>query len=185
MARHVSAWLAKGVYSIDDADRCPLSPHKRRKSGHFLTAASCQKQQSLAKMGPRAVCGAAFGLSEVLLLGGAVVARGLLELLDVRRRQLRPIDLQRELVELAGELERHLVLVGHRRPGVGADVEVLVPLHNQRDRVPHGLTRNLLAVDFQHSGAAAADTAYVVEREGAQSEAVILEVELKRVLAWR
>src|SRR5262249_52314237 len=42
------------------ADRCPLSPHKRRKSGHFLTAASCQKQQTLAKMGPRDVCGAAF-----------------------------------------------------------------------------------------------------------------------------
>src|SRR5215813_11873987 len=27
----------KGVY-YDDADRYPLSPHKRRKSGHFLTA---------------------------------------------------------------------------------------------------------------------------------------------------
>jgi hypothetical protein len=27
---------------IEDADRCPLSPHKRHKSGHFLTAASCQ-----------------------------------------------------------------------------------------------------------------------------------------------
>ena len=28
---------------IENADRCPLSPHKRRKSGHFLTAALCQK----------------------------------------------------------------------------------------------------------------------------------------------
>src|SRR6516162_4890812 len=26
------------------ADRCPLSPHKRRKRGHFLTAASCQEE---------------------------------------------------------------------------------------------------------------------------------------------
>jgi citronellol/citronellal dehydrogenase len=25
-----------------DANRCPLSSHKRRKSGHFLTTASCQ-----------------------------------------------------------------------------------------------------------------------------------------------
>jgi hypothetical protein len=36
----------------------------------------------------------------------------------VRRRQLRPIDLQRELVELAGEAERHLVIIGYRRAGV-------------------------------------------------------------------
>jgi hypothetical protein len=26
------------------ADRCPLSPHKRRKSGYFLTAASCHNR---------------------------------------------------------------------------------------------------------------------------------------------
>src|SRR5262249_4492345 len=33
-------WAFSGV-KIDGADRCPLSPHKRRKSGHFLTAAPC------------------------------------------------------------------------------------------------------------------------------------------------
>jgi len=49
MARHVSAWLAKGVYSIDHADRCPLSPHKRRKSGHFLTAASCTQTDQVQR----------------------------------------------------------------------------------------------------------------------------------------
>jgi len=34
---------------IDDADRFPLSPHKRRKSGHFLTAASCHKRTNPPK----------------------------------------------------------------------------------------------------------------------------------------
>ena len=51
------------------------------------------------------------------------------EAFDVRGRQLRPVDLERQLVELAGEGERTLVvLVVHRRAGVGADVERFVPL---------------------------------------------------------
>src|SRR6266567_8233208 len=40
--------------------------------------------------------------------GSYFVALRLLELLQVRRREHRPIDRQRQLVELAGELERHL-----------------------------------------------------------------------------
>src|SRR5262245_50220979 len=57
--------------------------------------------------------------TSVNLLGRPVVARGCLQLLDVRRRQLRPIDCERQLVELAGEAERHLVvLIVHRRPSV-------------------------------------------------------------------
>src|SRR5262245_51538186 len=68
-----------------------------------------------------------------MLLGRAVVTCGLPQPLFVLGRQLRPIDLQRELVELAGETERHLVIIGHRRAGVGADVEVLVPLQDQRN----------------------------------------------------
>src|SRR5262249_24711161 len=38
----------------NDADRCPLSPHKRRKSGHSLTAAQCQ-QRSLPPFAERNV----------------------------------------------------------------------------------------------------------------------------------
>ena len=52
----------------------------------------------------------------------------------------------------------------------------------------HGLPRHLLAVDLEHTGAAAADAAHVVvEGEGGEAEAVVLEVEveLKRVLARR
>src|SRR5262245_23469272 len=38
----------------NDADRCPLSPHKRRKSGHSLTAPQCQ-QRSLPPFAERKV----------------------------------------------------------------------------------------------------------------------------------
>src|SRR3974390_957885 len=33
------------------ADGCPLSPHKRRKRGHFLTAALCHRTKSLRDSG--------------------------------------------------------------------------------------------------------------------------------------
>src|SRR5499426_2705152 len=80
------------------------------------------------------------GATLVNLLGRPVVARGCLQLLDVRRRQLRPIDCERKLVELAGELERDLVvLVVHRRAGVRPDVEVLVPLQAKRNSALHSL----------------------------------------------
>src|SRR5262249_39487820 len=117
------------------------------------------------------------------LLACAVVARGLPKLLDVRRRQLGPIDLQRQLFEFTGELEWNLVLLGDRRAGVGADVEVLVPLQYQRDRALHRLARHFLAVDLEHASAAATDAAHVVERKRAGTQAVVLEVELQDVLA--
>jgi hypothetical protein len=119
------------------------------------------------------------------LLRRAIVTRGFLELLNVRWRQLRAIDLQRQLVERAGELERHLVIVGHRCAGIGPDVEVFIPLHDERDSVFHGLARHLLAVDLEYTGAAAADAAHVVEGERTEAEAVIFEIEFKRVLARR
>src|SRR5262249_28583260 len=58
-----------------------------------------------------------------------VVPLRLHELLHIVRRELRPVDGECQLVELAGEAERNLVvLVVHWRFGVGTDVEVLVPL---------------------------------------------------------
>ena len=69
----------------------------------------------------------------MLLLAHPVVPRRHLELLNVLRSELRSVDGQRDLLDLAGEPERHLVvLVVHRRAGVGADVEVLVSLQNDR-----------------------------------------------------
>src|SRR6188508_1839254 len=68
------------------------------------------------------------------LFGRLIVARGLLQFLEVLRRERWPVDLQRQLFELASEAERHLVVcIVPRRAGVGADVEVLIPLHNQWD----------------------------------------------------
>jgi hypothetical protein len=101
----------------------------------------------------------------ISLLGGAIVARRCLQLLDVRWRELRPIDLQRQLVERAGELERDLVVVGNRRAGIGADVEVFIPLHDERDRMLHRFARHFFAVDFERAGATAANATDVVEGE--------------------
>ena len=50
-------------------------------------------------------------------------------------RQLRPVHLDRQLVELGGEGERRLVVgVVHAGQRVGADVEALVPLQDHRQR---------------------------------------------------
>jgi hypothetical protein len=65
----------------------------------------------------------------------------LLQPFDIRRRQLRPIDLERELVERAGKFEWDLVILGHWGAGIGADVEVLVPLHNEWNGMRHSLPR--------------------------------------------
>src|SRR5262249_2637817 len=82
----------------------------------------------------------------------------------------------------ASKLERPVLILGHGRASLCADVEVLVPLHDQRDRVLHRLARHLLAVDLKHASPAATYAAYVVEGERGRSEAVIFEVELKRCL---
>jgi hypothetical protein len=61
---------------------------------------------------------------------------GFLEFLDVLGRQLRPVHLNRQLVELGGQGERRLVvLVVHAGQCVRADVEALVPLQDHRQRV--------------------------------------------------
>src|SRR5262245_36466054 len=41
----LASWQASATKPTgSSADRCPLSPHKRRKSRHFLTAATCHKR---------------------------------------------------------------------------------------------------------------------------------------------
>ncbi len=110
----------------------------------------------------------------------------ILELLDVLGRELRAVHLDRQLVKLAGKGERRLVVgVVHAGQRVGADVEALVPLQDHRQRVRHGNGLDSFAVHLERAGAAAAEAAQVVERERADAEAVVLEVELDRVLAGR
>src|SRR5262245_4474310 len=108
------------------------------------------------------------------------------EAFDILWRQLRSVDRQRELLQLAGELERDLViLVVHRCAGVGTDVEVLIPLHDEWDSELHGLPRHFFAIDLEHARTTATDTARVVIGERAHPETGILELELQRVPAWR
>ena len=122
----------------------------------------------------------------LLLLRDAVVALRLLKLLDILGRQLRPVDGQRQLVELTGELERHLVVpVIHRGAGVGAHVEVLVPLQDEGYGALHLLAGHFLAVHLEHAGAAPADAADVIKGQSAHAQAVVLEVELQGVFAGR
>ena len=91
-----------------------------------------------------------------------VVAGRLGEALDILRRQLGPVELERQLVELAGKFEWALViLVVHGRTGVGADVESFVPLKDERDGVRHFLGGDLPAVHFEHARAGLADAAHV------------------------
>ena len=74
----------------------------------------------------------------MLLFAHLVVPLRLHQLLLVFRRELRPVDGQCDLVDLAGEGERRLVvLVVNSRQRVRADVEALVPLQDQRQRALH------------------------------------------------
>ena len=120
------------------------------------------------------------------LLTSVVVALSLPQLLYILWRQLRPFDRECQFAELAGEGEWYLViLIVHRRAGIGADVEVLIPLQYQRQRVFHRLRCHRRAVDLQDARTALTDAAYVVEGERTHAEAVVFEVELQSVLAGR
>ena len=105
-------------------------------------------------------------------IGFRLLPHGRLQLLDVLGRQLRPVDLDRQLVELGGQRERRLVVgVVHAGQRVGADVEALVPLQDHRQRLLHPLCGDHLAVHLERAGAGPADAAEVVERERAGADA--------------
>ena len=92
------------------------------------------------------------------------------ELLDVGGRQLRPIDLDRQLVELAGERERD---TGSPRRHTGVPVSEPMSKLSSHCRMS-GSVRSIfwrgdfLAVHLEHAGAAAADAAHVVEGQRAR-----------------
>ena len=108
------------------------------------------------------------------------------ELLDVLGRQLRPVHLDRQLVELGGQCERRLVIrIVHASQRVGADVEALVPLQDHGQRVQHGNGLDFLAVHLERADAGATEAAHVVEGKRADAKSVILEVKLQGMLAGR
>jgi hypothetical protein len=125
--------------------------------------------------GPRVAC----RLLRVLRGAG-----GILQLLHVRGRQLRPIERDGYLVDLAGEGERHLVVAVIHRCGAGlADVERLVKRQDQGKGPLELLGRHHLVVHLQRPGAAAADTARIVVRQRRLAEPVVPEVVHDRMLA--
>src|SRR3954470_13117597 len=68
---------------------------------------------------------------------------------------LRWFQLDCQLVELAGEAKRRLVvLVVHACAGIDSDIERLINRHEGRNGVWSGLPGNLLAVHGQDAGAA-------------------------------
>src|SRR3990172_1018827 len=104
-----------------------------------------------------------------------LVPRLPLELEDLRERSLDRSLLDRQLVELAGEAERHLVVaVVDRGARVDADVEGLVLREHERQRLRNLLRIDHLAVHLQRAAAAEPE-----------ADAVVLEVEDERVLARR
>src|SRR5262245_63578710 len=75
---------------------------------------------------------------------------------------LRP-ELEGQLVERAGEPERHLIIpVVHRSARIDADVERFIDGHQERDGVRDFFRRDFLAIDFQDAGAALAKAGTVV-----------------------
>ena len=81
------------------------------------------------------------------VLRGAIRIR---QLLLVLRRQLRGIERDRQLVDRASECEWDLIIVViHRRTGVRADVEGLIPRQEQRHRAVHRLRRDHFAIDLE------------------------------------
>src|SRR6266481_1374066 len=70
-------------------------------------------------------------------------------------------ELERQLVDLTGELERRIVaILQHRDPGAGvlADVEGLVLRERDRRAVLNGFPGHFLAVHGEHACAALAET---------------------------
>src|SRR5215472_9853390 len=113
-------------------------------------------------------------------------AIGSLKLLHVVRRELRLIDCDGQLVDLAGKPKWDLIVVViDRSTSVRSNVECLVPLQHKRHSTIHRLGRNNLAVDFQRASAGAADSGQVVEGKRGVAQTVVLEVEHDAVLARR
>src|SRR5262245_29498720 len=145
--------------------------------GQYRTSGPAQKKAG-------AVSALAFVNDLLLRVGGSLQA--FFELLDVLRRQLRAVKLDREFVEFGRQRERWLVVgVVDAGQSIGTDVEALVPLQDRRQGLFHFPGGDDLAVEFQRANAGATDAGEVVERQRARTKAVVLEVELDDMPAGR
>src|SRR5262249_22336156 len=145
----------------------------KRRSGHVHHPASQGSYRFLIDRSTQSQSvPASFDARRSMVSLVACLATGMLDDPLLVARYLRRSKLERQLVDLAGELERQLVAVIHARAGINADVEGLVDRHQERNRVRDRLAGNLLAVYRQHAGAALA-----------KAGAIILEIEHDGVLA--
>ena len=106
------------------------------------------------------------------------------QLLNIRRRQLRAVDLDRQLVEFGGQRKwRFIVLVVDAGQCVREvrrrSSRPIAVRHRQCLR--HPLCRYLLAVNPQRAGARLGKAAEVVVFERANSDPFVLEVKLDRM----
>ena len=87
--------------------------------------------------------------------------------LRVRRHHLRRAEFEGQLVDLAGEGKRNLVVrVVHSGSGVHANIEGLVRHFQERDRVWLLLCDDFFAVHLQHTGAALGNTRVSINADG-------------------
>jgi hypothetical protein len=102
-----------------------------------------------------------------------------LNLCDIRGRQMRPINLDRQLVQFGRERERRrIILVVHTRERVRANVEALIPLQDHWQGFFHRLGGDGVAVNFKRAGAGATNAGEIVVRfwfEKAEVEMQVLE----------
>ncbi len=87
-------------------------------------------------------------------------------------------------MELAGEAEGGLIiLVGHRRAGIGTHVEVFIPLHGHGNGLFHLPGGDHLAVDLEIAGSAAAQATGAAVLQCSGTQTIVFEVEFKGVPA--
>ena len=97
-----------------------------------------------------------------------------------------PVDGESQLDELTIEFDRDLVvLIVHWRAGIGANIEIFVPLQDQGNGVFHGLCGHGFAINLEDARSTAADAAGASKGKRAHAEPVVLEIKLDGVLTGR
>jgi hypothetical protein len=130
---------------------CPASARRCCRRGH--------RRRRVERMRPSPSCAASIRTSPytrttVRSIGLRLLLHRRLQSLDGRRRELRPIDLDRQLVEFSHRRKWRFVFdvvdAGER---VKIDVEALVPLQDHWLRLLHSPRGDLLAVYLECAGA--------------------------------
>ena len=113
-------------------------------------------------------------------------ASGRLKLLHILGRQLRRVERDGQLIDLAVEGKRHVIIaIIDGRAGIRPNIEGFIPGKGERDRAIHHVRRDDFAIDPQRSGSRATKPADIVEGERRKPQPVIFEVIDERMLTRR